>query len=73
MAPTFRDGDELRVEALLIDYPGGELYDQRASVGFIGHLRGESRFPSAEALVAQIHKDVDASRVIGAGAAEPLC
>jgi riboflavin kinase / FMN adenylyltransferase len=73
MAPTFRDAHDIRLEALLIDYPGAELYDQRASVSFVAHLRGETRFASAEALVAQIHKDVDRARDLARGAADPLC
>ncbi len=73
MAPTFRDAHDIRVEALLIDYPGGDLYDLRASVAFIAHLRGETRFSSGDALVAQITKDVARAREIAAGADDPLC
>lgn len=73
MAPTLRDAHELRVEALLIDYPGGDIYDQHTSVSFLAHLRGETRFASADALVAQIAKDVDRARGIADGAADPLC
>jgi riboflavin kinase/FMN adenylyltransferase len=73
MAPTFRDTQDIRVEALLIDYPGGDLYDMRACVAFVEHLRGETRFASADALVAQIAKDVARARVLTAGAAAPLC
>jgi riboflavin kinase/FMN adenylyltransferase len=73
MAPTFRDAHEIRVEALLIDYPGGDLYDRRASVGFVDYLRPESRFASADALVAQIAKDVARARALTVGAADPLC
>jgi riboflavin kinase / FMN adenylyltransferase len=73
MAPTFRDAHDIRVEALLIDYPGGDLYGMRASVAFVEYLRGETRFASADALVAQIAKDVARARALTAGAAAPLC
>lgn len=73
MAPTFRDAHDIRIEALLIDYPGDDLYDMRASVTFLEHLRGEARFASADALVAQIAKDVERARAIADGAADPLC
>lgn len=73
MAPTLRDAHDLRVEALLIDYPGGEIYDQHASVSFLEHLRGETRFASVDALVTQIGKDVDRARAIADGAPDPLC
>ncbi len=73
LAPTLREGHDIRVEALLIDYPGGDLYGQTASISFLEHLRGETRFVSAEALVAQIAHDVARTRVIAAGASDPLC
>jgi riboflavin kinase / FMN adenylyltransferase len=73
MAPTFREAHDIRVEALLIDFPGGDLYDQRAAVSFLEQLRGETKFPSAEALVAQIGKDVGRARDVARGAADPLC
>lgn len=73
MAPTFREAHDIRVEALLIDYPGDDLYDKRASIAFVEHLRGETRFASADALVAQIAKDVARARQVAAGADDPLC
>lgn len=73
MAPTVRDAHDIRVEALLIDYPGGDLYDLPASVAFLEHLRGETRFVSTDALVAQITKDVARARDIATGAPDPLC
>ena len=73
MAPTLRESPDIRVEALLIDYPGGDLYDRPASIAFLEHLRGETRFVSADALVAQIAKDVERARAIATGAEDPLC
>ncbi len=72
-APTVRESHDIRVEALLIDYPGGDLYEHPASLAFLEHLRGETRFVSADALVAQIARDVERTRQIATGAADPLC
>jgi FAD synthase len=36
-------------------------------VAFVSRLRGEKRFPSAEDLIAQMHRDVDEAREICAG------
>lgn len=73
VAPTVRDSPEVRVEALLIDFPSRDLYGEHASVAFQTRLRGEQRFPSVESLVNQIHRDVAHAREICAGAPEPLC
>lgn len=72
-APTFRTGTDVRVEALLLDYPGDDLYGQHARVGFLERLRGEERFPSAEALVAQITNDAERARAAAAGTQGQLC
>jgi riboflavin kinase/FMN adenylyltransferase len=53
--PTF-DGVELRVETHLLDF-SGDLYGERIAVRFVERLRGEIRFPSADALVRQIRED----------------
>lgn len=73
LAPTFRDSDEVRVEAFLLDYPGGDLYDERVGIAFLSRLRGEQRFASPTALVAQIEADVGATRELSTGADDPLC
>ncbi|MEA3340774.1 MAG: bifunctional riboflavin kinase/FAD synthetase [Chloroflexota bacterium] len=54
--PTF-DGDELVVEAHLLDFDGN-LYGQPLALDFIARLRDEITFPSSEALAAQIRKDI---------------
>jgi riboflavin kinase/FMN adenylyltransferase len=63
--PTFISA-ELRdrpvtVEAHLIDCDL-DLYGCRLRLGFIKRLRSEERFPSKEALVAQIRADIAATR-----------
>ncbi len=73
LAPTFRDGGSLRIEAFLIDFPERTIYGEPAGVAFLERIRGEQRFPSAEHLVAQIRRDVARTREIAAGAGDPLC
>ena len=58
--PTF-DGTERRVEAFLLDYEG-DLYGVEAAVDFRHRLRDEERFPSVDALVAQMAEDVAEAR-----------
>jgi riboflavin kinase/FMN adenylyltransferase len=36
----------------------GDIYGCQLTVEFIARLRGEVRFPTIDALVAQIHQDV---------------
>ena len=55
------DADSSLLEAYLLDFDG-DLYDQPARVCFVARLRGEQRFESVEALVAQMGRDVDAAR-----------
>ena len=57
--PTFVTGRGLLVEAFLLDFEG-DLYGQELRLDFIDRIRGERRFDSAEALIAQMHRDVDA-------------
>ncbi len=59
--PTFGTGAPLTLEAHLLDY-SGDLYGKQVRVGFVAWLRGEERFDSAEALVAQIRADIAQAR-----------
>ena len=60
--PTFYpEGGPLMVEAYLLDFTG-DLYGERAHVRFVSRLRGEERFESTDALVAQMNQDVEAAR-----------
>jgi riboflavin kinase/FMN adenylyltransferase len=62
--PTFYEtADQSLLEAYLLDFDG-DLYDQPAAIRFIERLRGEIRFESVEALVAQMGEDVAATRTI---------
>lgn len=58
--PTF-EGFEPSVELYLLDWEG-DLYGKNVQVDFLERLRGVASFPSVEALVAQIHRDVEDGR-----------
>ena len=59
--PTFTTGDVLSLEAHVLSYDG-DLYDRRLRVEFHHRLRAEERFASVGELVAQIHRDIAATR-----------
>ena len=60
--PTFYEhADTSLLEAHLLDFDG-DLYGQRAKVRFVARLRGEERFDSVDALIAQMGEDVEETR-----------
>ncbi|MGH9166109.1 MAG: riboflavin kinase, partial [Acidimicrobiales bacterium] len=60
--PTFHADAAVPVlEAHLLDFDG-DLYGEAAGVAFVEWLRGEERYESVEALVAQMAADVEATR-----------
>ena len=60
--PTFCDGAApVVLEAYVLDFDG-DLYGQRAKVSFVARLRDEERYDTVDALVAQMARDVDATR-----------
>lgn len=60
--PTF--GRSFRtIEAFLLD-ASGDFYDKPMALTFVRRLRGQTKFPDAEALKAQIQKDVEDVRAI---------
>jgi riboflavin kinase / FMN adenylyltransferase len=59
--PTFGTGRAVLVEAYLLDREV-DLYGQTLSVDFLQRLRGERRFESVDALVEQMHRDVESTR-----------
>jgi riboflavin kinase/FMN adenylyltransferase len=62
--PTFYvEAHASLLEAHLLD-ADDDLYDEHVRVRFIERLRGEERFDSVEALVAQIARDCDQARAI---------
>jgi riboflavin kinase/FMN adenylyltransferase len=60
--PTFGSGPP-SIEVFLFDYDG-DLYGKHLEVAFIKRLRGEERFPDADALVHQIRRDVEQAREV---------
>jgi riboflavin kinase/FMN adenylyltransferase len=61
--PTFATGRGVLIEAYVLDRDV-DLYGHVLSIDFLQRLRGERRFPSVEALVEQMHRDVDEARSI---------
>jgi riboflavin kinase/FMN adenylyltransferase len=60
--PTFyEDADRSLLEAHLLDFDG-DLYGQAVKVRFVDHIRPELRFDSVDELVAQMSRDVEATR-----------
>jgi len=63
--PTFGSGP-VSIEAFLFDYEGN-LYGKHLEIAFVKRLRGEQKFPDADALVRQMHRDVaDAKAALAA-------
>jgi riboflavin kinase/FMN adenylyltransferase len=61
--PTFGGGGQRVLEAFLFDFDG-DLYDQRLRLEIVRRQRGEKRFASVEALVAQMQRDCVRARQI---------
>lgn len=66
--PTFESGRGELIEAYLLDFDG-DLYGRELRLQFLERLRGERRFDSAQALVEQMHRDVQRTREIVARSA----
>jgi riboflavin kinase/FMN adenylyltransferase len=61
--PTFETGRVELIEAYILDF-AEDLYGERLRLDFLRRLRGERRFASAEALIEQMHRDVEETRAI---------
>jgi riboflavin kinase/FMN adenylyltransferase len=60
--PTFTDNTRnIFTEIHLLDF-SGDIYGEELQVQFTHRLRGETKFPSFEDLVNQIHRDIKAAR-----------
>jgi len=68
--PTFNTGRGELIEVFILDFDG-DLYGSELCVQFIRRLRGERRFASAAALIAQMQRDVEQARESLAAAALP--
>ncbi|NUM54327.1 MAG: bifunctional riboflavin kinase/FAD synthetase [Candidatus Hydrogenedentes bacterium] len=60
VAPTIRNED-LTIEAFLLDF-SGNIDGSEIELVFRQRLRSEIKFPTVQDLIAQIHKDVEATR-----------
>ena len=58
--PTFADQQQ-KTEVHLIDYEGGNLYEETLFVDLLDRLRDTIHFDSAEALKNQLSRDVEAA------------
>lgn len=64
--PTFQTGRGELIEAYVLDFDG-DLYGRELRLDFLARLRGERRFETAEALIEQMHSDVERTREIAQG------
>ena len=61
--PTFYDDGQQLVEVFVLDFDG-DLYGHEVDVEFVGHVRGQARFDGVDALIAQMHQDVQTVRTL---------
>jgi riboflavin kinase/FMN adenylyltransferase len=59
--PTFDTGRGMLVEAFLLDFDA-DIYGAELRLDFLRRLRGEKRFETVEALIDQMHEDVEQTR-----------
>lgn len=72
VAPTMDKTGVFRYETHLLDSPDASLYGTSPRVFLFRRLRGELKFESPEALVAQVARDADAARRYFASAEDRL-
>jgi len=68
--PTFESGRGVLIETHIIDHDE-DLYGKPLRVAFVKRLRGEKRFDGVDALVAQMHDDVERAREVCATFSRP--
>ncbi len=66
--PTVDAAGALGAEAHLFDFDGRDLYGEPIRLAFVARLRDERRFPTLEALKAQIADDAERARAVLAAA-----
>jgi riboflavin kinase / FMN adenylyltransferase len=59
--PTTDSDEVVKIEAYVLDF-AGDLYGKPMRLQLLARLRGEARFDSLDTLVAQIGRDVEATR-----------
>jgi riboflavin kinase/FMN adenylyltransferase len=67
--PTFQTGRGELIEAYILDFDG-DLYGRKLRLDFLARLRGERRFETPEALIEQMHSDVERTREIAQAIAQ---
>jgi riboflavin kinase/FMN adenylyltransferase len=67
--PTFQTGRGELIEAYILDFDG-DLYGRKLRLDFLARLRGERRFQTPEALIEQMHNDVERTREIAQAVAQ---
>jgi riboflavin kinase/FMN adenylyltransferase len=60
--PTVQASGPVLAEVHLLDFADRDLYDERLRIAFVARLREERRFPSLDALRAQIAEDAQQAR-----------
>lgn len=63
--PTFTTGRGELIEVYVLDFEG-DLYGSELRLEFLARLRGERRFADPDALIEQMHRDVEQTREIAA-------
>jgi riboflavin kinase / FMN adenylyltransferase len=63
--PTFNTGRGELIEAYVVDFDG-DLYGSELRLRFLARLRGERRFEDPQALIEQMHRDVQRTRELAA-------
>jgi riboflavin kinase/FMN adenylyltransferase len=63
--PTFVTGRGVLIETYILGFEG-DIYDAELRLAFLARLRGERRFESVDALVEQMHRDVERARTLAA-------
>jgi riboflavin kinase/FMN adenylyltransferase len=61
--PTFQTGRGELIEAYILDFDD-DIYGSELRVDFLERLRGERRFASPDALIEQMHRDVEQTRQV---------
>lgn len=59
--PTVENTSDINIEAFILDF-AGDLYGKRLRLEFYRHLRGERKFPSVEALTAEVMRNAQQTR-----------
>ena len=56
--PTIDDDLDVKYEVFLLNYSGGDLYDEKLEISLLAFLREERKYPDLEELKEAIRKDV---------------